>query len=70
ASQVERAGSEEEEDAREFVRTLARRGRIAGDEAPPPDAPVLYREGKSHVVARERDGVRRVRRAWISGGER
>ncbi|MDQ5858401.1 MAG: hypothetical protein M3542_09030 [Acidobacteriota bacterium] len=70
ASQVERAGSDEEEDAREFVRTLARRGRIAGDEASPSDSPVLYREGKSHVVARERDGVRRLRRAWISGGER
>ena len=70
ASQVERAGNDDEEDAREFVRTLARLGRIAGDDAPSVDAPVLYREGKSHFVARERDGVRRVRRAWISGGER
>jgi len=70
ASQVERAGNDDEEDAREFVRTLARRGRIAGDDAPSVDAPVLYREGKSHFVARERDGVRRVRRAWISGGAR
>lgn len=70
ASQVERAGGDEEEDAREFVRTLARRGRIAGDGASPPDAPYLYREGRSHFVARERDGVRRLRRVWISGGER
>src|SRR5688572_1805894 len=70
ASRVERAGTEDEEDAREFVRTLARRGRIAGDDAPSVAAPALYREGKSHFVARERDGVRRVRRAWFSGGER
>ena len=70
ASEVERAGGDEEEDAREFVRTLARHGHIAGDGAAPPDAPSLHREGRSHFVARERDGVRRVRRAWISGGER
>jgi hypothetical protein len=69
-SEVERAGGDEEEDAREFVRTLVRRGHIARDGAAPPDAPSLYREGRSHFVARERDGVRRVRRAWISGGER
>ena len=69
ASLVEIAGSEEEEDAREFVRTLARGGRIAGDD-PLPDVERLYREGKSHFVARESDGVRRVRRAWISKGGR
>jgi hypothetical protein len=69
-SEVERAGGDEEEDAREFVRTLVRRGHIARDGAAPPDAPSLYREGRSHFVARERDGVRRVRRVWISGGER
>ena len=35
-----------------------------------PDRRRLYREGQSHFVARESDGVRRVRRAWISEGER
>jgi hypothetical protein len=70
ASRVETAGPEEEEDAREFVRTLARGERIAADDESPPDVARLYREGKSHFVARENDGVRRVRRAWISGGRR
>jgi hypothetical protein len=68
ASQVETAGPEEEEDAREFVRTLARGDRIGTDDESPPDVARLYREGRSHFVAREADGVRRVRRAWISGG--
>jgi hypothetical protein len=70
ASRVDLAGVEEEEDAREFVRTLARQNRIVGDEATPPDPARLYREGKSHFVARERDGVRRLRRAWVSGERR
>ena len=70
ASTVVRAGDDEEEDAREFVRTLARRERIAGDDAASADGPALFREGRSHYVARERDGVRRLRRAWISGGEK
>ena len=70
ASNLETAGPEEEEDAREFVRTLARRDRIAADDEAPPNVARLYFEGKSHFVARESDGVRRVRRAWISGGER
>lgn len=70
ASRLEPAGAEEEEDAREFVRTLARRGKIAGVGDSPADVPALFREGRSHFVARERDGVRRLRRAWISGGER
>ena len=69
ASRVETAGPEEEEDAREFVRTLARGDRIAADADAPPNVASLYREGKSHFVARESDGVRRVRRAWISRGE-
>jgi hypothetical protein len=67
ASRIERAGEEEEEDAREFVRTLARAGRIAGEEAAR-DPTTLYRDGKSHFVARESDGVRRLRRAWHDGG--
>jgi hypothetical protein len=70
ASRVETAGPEEEEDAREFVRTLARGDHIAADDEAPPNVARLYREGKSHFVARESDGVRRVRRAWISGGGR
>ena len=70
ASNLETAGPEEEEDAREFVRTLARRDRIAADDEAPPNVARLYLEGKSHFVARESDGVRRVRRAWISGGGR
>ena len=69
AARVEPAGDDDEEDAREFVRTLARKERIAG-ESVPADAPALFREGRSHFVARERDGIRRLRRAWISGGEK
>ncbi len=69
ASRVEIAGMEEEEDAREFVRTLARSDHIADASDGPPDVVRLYREGRSHFVARESDGVRRVRRAWISGGK-
>ncbi|HEX9150265.1 MAG TPA: hypothetical protein VF958_13985 [Thermoanaerobaculia bacterium] len=68
ASRVERAGPEDEEDAREFVRALARTGRIAEDASL--DSSALYREGKSHVVRREADGVRRLRRAWVAGGRR
>jgi hypothetical protein len=67
ASRIERAGAEDEEDAREFVRTLARAGRIAPDDATR-DPSELYREGRSHLVLRETDGVRRLRRAWHDGG--
>jgi hypothetical protein len=66
ASRIETAGPEDEEDAREFVRTLARNGRIAADGEI--DSARLYREGQSHFVTRERDGVRRLRRAWVDGG--
>jgi hypothetical protein len=69
ASRVEIAGMEEEEDAREFVRTLARTDRIADAADAPPDIARLYGDGRSHYVARESDGVRRVRRAWISRGD-
>lgn len=69
ASRVRRADAEDEEDAREFVRTLARSRRIA-DDASPRDPSLLYREGRSHFVARESDGVRRVRRAWFDAGPR
>jgi hypothetical protein len=67
ASRIERAGAEDEEDAREFVRTLARAGRIAPDDATH-DPSELYRAGRSHFVRSETDGVRRLRRAWHDGG--
>jgi hypothetical protein len=70
ASRIDTAGPDEEEDAREFVRTLARGDRIAADDGGPPDTARLYREGKTHFVIREGDGVRRVRRAWIAKGAR
>jgi len=70
ASRIDTAGPDEEEDAREFVRALARGDRIAADDGGPPDTARLYREGKTHFVIREGDGVRRVRRAWIAKGAR
>jgi hypothetical protein len=67
AARVESAGPEEEEDAREFVRTLARLDRIAADDDAASDTARMYREGKSHFVSLERDGIRRLRRAWVAG---
>ena len=67
AARVESAGPDEEEDAREFVRTLARLGRIAQEDGSGSDARRLYEERKSHFVALEPDGVRRLRRAWVQG---
>jgi hypothetical protein len=66
AARVESAGLEEEEDAREFVRTLARLDRIAADDDAASDTARMYKEGKSHFVSLERDGVRRLRRAWVA----
>jgi len=66
AARVESAGPEEEEDAREFVRTLARLDRIAADDDAASDTARMYKEGKSHFVSLERDGVRRLRRAWVA----
>jgi hypothetical protein len=68
AASVESAGPEEEEDAREFVRTLARLDRIATDDDAALDTARMYKEGKSHFVSLERDGVRRLRRAWVAEG--
>src|SRR5207253_3243283 len=51
AARVESAGPDEEEDAREFVRTLARLGRIAQEDGSGSDARRLYEERKSHFVA-------------------
>jgi hypothetical protein len=66
AARVESAGPEEEEDAREFVRTLVRLDRIAADDDAASDTARMYKEGKSHFVSLERDGVRRLRRAWVA----
>jgi len=67
ASRIDRAGPEDEEDARAFAASLAASGRIAAESDGPPDPARLFRQGTSHFVVRERDGVRRVRRAWIAG---
>ncbi|HSB35687.1 MAG TPA: hypothetical protein VLH41_02350 [Thermoanaerobaculia bacterium] len=68
ASRVHRAGDRDEEDARAFVRHLARMRRIAETADALPESEPLAREGKSHAVVREADGVRRLRRVWISKG--
>ena len=59
------AGEEEEEDARAWVRFLAATGRIAS-ESEDPEFLSLARSGRSHRVVREEDGVRRLRRAWVT----
>ena len=66
ASRVHAAGDPDAEDARAFVRFLARRDRIAEVADPPPPVPVLAAERKTHAVLREEDGVRRLRRVWIA----
>jgi hypothetical protein len=65
ASRVHRAADPEEADARAFVRFLARRRRIAPESGGPPVAEALARQGRTHAVVREDDGVRRLRRVWI-----
>jgi hypothetical protein len=69
ASRVHRAGSRDEEDARAFVRFLARRQRIADAGDAEPDSRSFIREGRSHAVVRGPDGIRRVRRVWVSRRE-
>jgi hypothetical protein len=69
ASRVHRAGEGDAEDARAFVRFLARRGRIAPAVSAPSPSAQLARDGHSHEVVLEADGVRRLRRAWIAGKE-
>ena len=66
ASRVHPAGDRDEEDARAFVRFLARLRRIAGEGEDAADSVRLARERKSHAVVRETDGVRRLRRVWIA----
>jgi hypothetical protein len=65
ASRMGRSGDQDAEDARAFVRFLARRGRIAPAAAAAPATIELFRQGWSHVVVPEPDGVRRLRRAWV-----
>jgi hypothetical protein len=69
ASRVHPAGDGDAEDARAFARFLARGQRIADAGAASPDSVRLARDRKSHAVVREPDGVRRLRRVWISGKE-
>jgi hypothetical protein len=69
ASRVHPAGDRDAEDARAFVRFLARGQRIADAAGALPDTLSLARKGKSHAVIREPDGVRRLRRICIAGKE-
>ncbi len=66
ASRVHRAEDRDAEDARAFVRFLARRNRIAELAERPPPARALAAAGKTHAVLREEDGMRRLRRVWIA----
>ncbi|HTR03546.1 MAG TPA: hypothetical protein VMN82_10160 [Thermoanaerobaculia bacterium] len=68
ASRVRPADDGDAEDARAFVRFLARRRRIA-DASAAPDSVALARARKSHAVVRDADGVRRLRRVWIARKE-
>ena len=70
ASRVHPAADRDEEDAKAFVRFLARRRRIAGEDEGGADSLRLVRERKSHKIVRERDGVRRLRRVWIAAARR
>jgi hypothetical protein len=69
ASRVHPAGEIDADDARAFVRSLARGRRIADTQDAAPDALRLARSGKSHAVVREADGIRRLRRVWIARKE-
>jgi hypothetical protein len=67
ASRTQAATSRDAEDARAFVRFLARRRAIADEVEARSSTSRLVRERKSHAVVREPDGVRRVRRMWVQG---
>ena len=66
ASRVHPASDRDADDARAFVRFLARGDRIAEPAEPPQPVRDLAAEGKTHAVRREGDGVRRLRRVWIA----
>jgi hypothetical protein len=65
ASRMQAASARDADDARAFVRFLARRRAIADEVEAAAPTTRLAREGKSHAVVREDDGIRRVRRIWI-----
>jgi hypothetical protein len=67
ASRTHAATSRDVEDARAFVRFLARRRAIADEVEARSPTSRLVRERKSHAVVREPDGIRRVRRMWVQG---
>jgi hypothetical protein len=69
ASRMHAASARDADDARAFVRFLARRRAIADEVEAAVPTPRLVREGKSHAVVKEVDGVRRVRRMWIEEGK-
>ena len=66
ASRVHRAENRDADDARAFVRFLARRRRIVETRSTHPDSQLLARAGHSHAVVLDADGVRRLRRVWIA----
>ena len=69
ASRFHPASDRDAEDARAFVRFLARRRAIADEAEGRSATRRLAREGKSHAVVREEDGIRRLRRVWIAEEE-
>ncbi len=70
ASRMHPASDRDAEDARAFVRFLARRRAIADEIEGRAATRRLAREGRSHAVVRDDDGIRRVRRLWIAKEER
>jgi hypothetical protein len=70
ASRLHAASDRDAEDARAFVRFLARRRAIADEVEGRAATRRLAREGKSHAVVREEDGVRRLRRVWVAKEKR
>ncbi len=66
ASRVRAAGDPDVEDARAFVRFLVRRRRVAAVAPGAWNSVALAREGKTHAVVRDPDGVRRLKRVWIA----
>ncbi len=70
ASRFHPASERDADDARAFVRFLARRRAIADETEGRAATRMLARDGKSHAVVREEDGIRRLRRVWIAEEER
>ncbi len=70
ASRFHPASDRDADDARAFVRFLARRRAIADETEGRAATRRLASEGKSHAVVREEDGIRRLRRVWIAKEER